>query len=229
MDMNIRIKIAAVSTLTLWFFLFTPLLFLAHAQIVESNCVQTVISVPPPGSPGCGTGTTGPCGAVVDFAQQINDNLDPTNRLNKEISSNCGKSTPRGTWVDGIYWCAYTVVDSYNLAGIKGLSGAGVIGIHDQMTGNPAFEFLDYRTDKQGVMQKLKPGYAFFIEGTFGEHRDGQQHTGIIKTVTIDERGNGTIVTLESNGGSKSRTLTVANWIVDHRDNRPLVAFGGSK
>lgn len=217
-------------------FLIQPLIVTSqvHAQI--KSCHLTRIGPNAPRDvaypPGCnsGGGVTGACGSVVDFAQQINDALNPNDNLTREISSPCGKSTPRAQWASPPqYWCAYTVVDAHNLAGIPGLSGASVIGLHDQMSKNPAYVFADYRTNKEQVIRQIKPGWAFFIEGTFGRHIGGQQHTGIIKSIRFDERGNGEIVTLESNSGKKSKTWPIANWIVQHGDSRPLVAFGGVK
>lgn len=222
--------IALVLTLTL--FLTSPFLNIASALV--KTCFVTAIGPNAPKDvvlpPGCsGGGTTGSCGSVVDFSQQIADNLSPSDSLNKEITSPCGKSTARSAWVDGTYWCAYNVVDSYNLAGIPGLSGASVVGIHTQMDSNPAYTVVDYRTNKQAALQQVKPGWAFLIERVFKTHVSGGQHTGIIKSITIDDRGNGTIVTLESNGGDVSSTWPVANWEVQHRDSRPLVGFGGAK
>lgn len=197
-----------------------------HLTRIGPNAPREVVY--PPGCVSTG-GVAGSCGNVVDFAQQINDALNPNDNLTREISSTCGKSTPRSAWVDNTYWCAYTVVDSHNIAGIPGLSGASVIGLHDQMSKNSAYVFADYRTNKEQVIRQIKPGWAFFIEGTFGRHIGGQQHTGIIKSIRFDERGNGEIVTLESNAGKKSKTWIIANWVVQHGDRRPLVAFGGIK
>lgn len=230
-----RTLVASILAITILF--IQPLISAAQVHALVKSCFLTKIGpnapqdiVFPPGCQSGGAGITGSCGAVVDFAQQINDKLNPNDNLTSEVVSPCGRTTPRSAWAPPPqYWCAYTVSDSYNLAGIPGLSGASVIGLHNQMTNNPAFTFADYRTNKEAVLKQVKPGWAFFIEGRFGVHVGGQQHTGIIKTITLDERGNGTIVTLESNGGKLSKTWPIANWVVIHGDDRPLVAFGGGK
>ncbi len=134
------------------------------------------------------------------------------------------------------YWCTYIVIDSFNLVGLKGggdekldLTQADVRDLHIFMDSTPGFQFVDYRTDKKNALAKVRPGYAFFVEDCFRSYCEGGAHTGLIKSIAVDERGNGEIITLESNSTSKSHTWTVVEWEVLSPDyaGRPLVGFGG--
>jgi hypothetical protein len=216
-----------------------PLISASQVYALVKSCFHTAIGPNAPKNftfpPGCqsGGGTTGPCGSVIDWAQKLNDSLvigeSGFDKLTAPFSS-CDYSAADSTRSFVHYWCTFLVADSYNLAGIKGLSitaHAGVVGMHDFMDSNPNYQFIDYRTDKQGALAKVKPGFNFYIERTFKVHTS--QHTGLIKTITLDDRGNGEIITLEANAGKKTKTWTVANWIIKTGDSRPLVGFGGPK
>lgn len=134
------------------------------------------------------------------------------------------------------YWCTYIVIDSFNLVGLKGGNGevldltqGDVRDLHIFMDSTEGFQFVDYRTDKKNALAKVRPGYAFFVEACFRSYCQGGAHTGIIKTIEVDNRGNGTIITLESNSTDKSHTWAVAEWEIVDPDyaGRPLVGFGG--
>lgn len=134
------------------------------------------------------------------------------------------------------YWCTYIVLDSFNLVGLKGIDGeildltqADVRDLHIYMDSTAGFQFVDYRTDKKNALAKVRPGYAFFVEACFKSYCAGGAHTGIIKSIDIDTRGNGSIITLESNSTVKSHTWAIAEWEVIGPDyaGRPLVGFGG--
>lgn len=202
----------------------------------------------------------GPCGPLLTWAQTINDRLelgapDPSTELhyryhNRQMNNiyNCnysalkrdGQATQVNDLVDERinhwYWCTYIVIDSFNLTGVKGLSGealdltqADVRDLHIFMDSTPGMQFVDYRTNKKTALSKVRPGYAFFVESCFRSYCAGGAHTGIINSINIDNHGNGTIITLESNNTSKSHTWPVAEWEVIEPDyaGRPLVGFGG--
>lgn len=217
-----------------------------------SNCVITKVGNPTGVAPVCpesgtnGPPVVGPCGPLLTWAQRVSGSLERGqatwyNRMMADISNgpecnfyNAYKRTGQNLsdplavyW----YWCTFIVIDSYNLAGLSGmdLTHADVVDMHLYMTNTPGYQFLDYRTDKRGALSRVRPGYAFFVEKVFLENQGN--HTGLINTISLDSRGNGTITTLESNNYNKSNTWVVAGWNILNPDygDRPLVGFGGPK
>jgi len=203
----------------------------APGQTVVSNCVVTKVGnalglpiLPATCNTSTGGGTTGQCGSVVDMdATKINPNEQiGSNGLYSILSANQSTQCYTTHSAASKYWCTDSVIDSYNLAGITGLSVAAgdeaVINMHAHFKSLPGYLFIPY----PGSLTSVKPGYAFIKEGGSG------QHTGIVKTITIDGRGNGSITTLESNSGAKSHTFPIAGGVIQGDwPGEPFVGFGG--
>lgn len=230
------IKINTIFLLVVSVFLFPHSVF---AQTAQSNCVITKIGNPeaqpvlPPGcqATGPGGGATGPCGPVVDWSAKIADSLtvggggylsgDGYDNRTQDFSSDCGATLPRAEWA-GQYWCTYLVIDAYNLAGIPGLSNANgdayVPTMHAHWRSMPGFFTLDYFGQaNKSVIQQVKPGFAIF----FGD----DDHVGLVKSISYDEHGNGTLETHESNSSEPSHKWPIAEWKVINGFS--ILAFGG--
>lgn len=223
----LRIFLSFVLTLALAF----PLIVFAQAAV--SNCFVTKVGNAT-GAPilpaGCKTsgntpnnlsgGVTGPCGSVIEWAQKTADSLvvggggyksgDGYDNRTQDFTSPCGSSLPRSEW-DGQYWCTYLVIDAYTLAGIGGVSNdkgdAGVPAMHAHWDSLPGFYTLDYGGGpNQDTIQKVRPGFAIF----FGDN----DHVGLVKSITYDEHGNGTLETYESNSSAPSHKWPISEWKV---------------
>jgi len=194
----------------------------------------------PSGAPlpaGCDSGgsVSGSCGAVVDWDNKIVAKLIPGvqnlyNNLTIQIKSNCASSTPP-PWFENMYWCTYSVVDAYNLAGLKGMTTAddgAVISMHkffkQQQNG---YVYVEYEkaSNHLAALQQVKPGYAMMLEASYLQE-SGDEHVMLVKSITIDSHGNGKIIVDQSNSGSPNGTFPIVNgevqgaWI-------PIAAFGG--
>jgi hypothetical protein len=238
--MNKYIKHTITSTLFLSLFLFSPAILISYAQ-TASGCAPIKVGNPPanevlPPMCGGGTGATGPCGAVIDWDQKINDALviggggslsgEGYDNLSKDIVSTCGKSSPRSSWA-GQYWCTYSIVDSYTLAGFKGLS-IGKLGMVVNMRSwwktASGYKYVDYASP--GLQLKsVGPGYAMMMESVAGVNTS-HEHVNMVKTIKVDARGNGSLTTLDSNSGSKGHTNAISSWQIQNTAY-PVRGFGG--
>ena len=237
---NIAAFIAILSVFSFFFF-SSSLVSATFAQTEQSNCVITQIGNPPKTQnqqlpAGCGgTGVSGTCGSVVDWDNKIVENLIPGvqglyNNLTTQIKSNCASSTPP-PWFENMYWCTYSVVDAYNIAGLKGMTTAddgGVVSMHKFfMQQQNGFVYVEYEksTNHLAALQKVKPGYAMMLEAQYLV-ASGEEHVILVKSITIDSHGNGKIVVDQSNSGTPNGTFPIVNgevitgWI-------PVAAFGG--
>lgn len=93
------------------------------------------------------------------------------------------------------YWCTFLVIDSYNNSGFSGLTRnahASVLGMkrffQDSSQNGGNYKFLPPETPANN----LRPGDVIFFEGI-------GQHVSLIKDFNLDESGNGTIKTYDSN------------------------------
>lgn len=232
-----------IKSFTIFISFFSILCFpnAVFAQTVSSNCWITKVGNPgdqpptlPPGcqTPSSGGGPTGRCGTVAEWATKIADSLandggggylsgGEYDNLTQDFKSDCGTSMPRSSWA-GQYWCTYLVMDSFNLAGIEGLSVAKedswVPTMHKNWGNKPGFFALEYNGGpNKDVIQKVKPGFAIFY--------DGSGHVGTVRSISIDGHGNGTIETNESNSSKPSHKWPIAEWQV--MNGGRINAFGG--
>ncbi|MCL4366752.1 hypothetical protein M1563_01135 [Patescibacteria group bacterium] len=201
--------------------------------------------------PEIGNGTTGPGGvpitpgptpppgsdlsSVLAWARMINDELvlagSSYTGLPIAISNN-GYTT--GVWASG-YVCTYLVIDAYNLAGFTGTSKAAngaVVNLESfwKSAGDQGYIYVDYQANHQNL-QYVKPGYAIFEEQIPGVYT-GNEHTAIVTNVSIDANGNGSITTIDANGGFyKGWTYTVSNWNIINtftgKYGEIITGFGG--
>lgn len=187
-----------------------------------STC-QTIIS-PTPGP------TTPTLASVLSWDQQILDNLSiGANGLYSRLTtpvSNDGYST--GTWSgdnDGTtYWCTYSVIDAYNLAGITGLSKgshAAVVTMRQFWQNASGFIFLDYASDNT-ALNSARPGYAIFMESVPGSYT-GYEHVALIRSILVDTRGDGTVTTNDSNSTQVIHQYPVVGWSIK---NTPYTITG---
>lgn len=179
--------------------------------------------------------SSGNLSAVVQWAQKINDALEsgnpPTsyNRMQADISNGSYSATKRsaqdrGVSPTGIYWCTNLVIDSYNLAGITGLNAShqGVRGMMDFWKKTPEYNFIPY-TGLDSLKQ-AQPGSALFRIYDSNYEFD---HVSIIKTISIDERGNGDIKTLDSNSQKGWTSVIREGKIVENYFSASIKGFGG--
>lgn len=180
-----------------------------------------------------GPGPKGNCGFVIDWAQKISDKLQiggggslsssGYDNLTRVIANNCGRSTPKAQWL-GQYWCTWIIMDSYKLAGVPIARNPGVVAMHKWWRRAAGFKYIDYSGSKENL-QQVKPGFAMFLESVPGKH-NGHEHVALVKEITVDSRGNGTLITLESNASKKSKTYPVSNWKIKNT-TYPARGFGG--
>ncbi len=182
---------------------------------------------------------------VLGWAGQITNALEigtPStyNRMMANISNGTYSATKRsgqtelGIGSNGIYWCTFLVVDSYNLAGFGGMNvanqGAVVNMIGFWKNTPPRYKYLDYNnaSDKISILSQVKPGYAMLMQYTPGANDIGAlDHAAIVKSIDVDSRGNGKLYTLNSNFPTKDPTRydivrgTISGWT-----SAPVVGFG---
>lgn len=181
-------------------------------------------------------GGGGLLGDVLSWAVQITSKLTRggdgyLNKIAEAITNNgYSSATCPGNCYANTYWCTYLIVDSYNLAGHKGLTRgahAAVVTMrkwwYTEGIKN-GYIYIDYPADNQSITQ-VKPGYAIFMETTAGVHTGGE-HVNMVKSISLDERGNGEIVTYDSNSSSISHTITIRNYVTSNTPY-PIRGFGG--
>lgn len=204
----------------------------------STSCVITKVgnpkSSPPPlpaecqGAGGGGTGAAGKCGAVIDWGTKINASLvvggSGYDKLTKDMTSECRPKDPHLQQKYGQYWCTILIIDSYALAGIPIAENAGVVAMREWWKTAKGFKYVDYA--KPGPqLKQVQPGFANLMESSAGVHT-GHEHVNMIKTISVDEKGNGKITTIDANSGSKSHTYTVSGWDIKNT-SYPVRGFGG--
>lgn len=179
--------------------------------------------------------STGSLAEIVQWAQRINDALQPGlppssyNKMLADISNGTYSATKRsaqdrGVGPTGIYWCTNIVIDSYNLANTKGLNTnhQAVRGMMDFWKKTSGYIFQPYPgTD----LKLVQAGFALFrINPDWN-----LDHVSIIESIKIDHRGEGSIKTLDSNG-FKGWSSTIENGKIFETSfdkTTSIVGFGG--
>jgi hypothetical protein len=218
--------------LVLGIYLFTILFFLpfpVFAQQMESNTVSTRVGNPP-----VSTVTDG--GSILEWDTKIVNQLQPGaawglsffNRLTENIGNGTYNT---GTWAgsnDGtVYWCTYSIVDSYNLAGITGLSKSahGAVVNMRRFWQNAGGNYV-YVPASATTIHHVHPSYAVFMEQVAGVHT-GSEHVAMVKEISVDPvNGNGYIITQDSNSSAKTRKFPVYLGVVQNTPY-PVRGFGG--
>lgn len=203
-------KFSILLTFVTFFLLiaFTHKTVFVYAQTSQQATSSAVKSAPwitkvgnPKGPPPTTTqaGTTlpgiGPLAGAVEAASQIIGLLSK----GSEGYYN-GKADEPGVY----YWCTYLIVDSFNRAGITGLSRAAhaaVLNMKSFFANTSGYRLLSSDT----TVEQLQPGNVVFFEGS------GNQHVSLIKSFDLDENGNGAIKTYDSNNVVTEDTIFVVN------------------
>lgn len=210
---------------------FIPFTNAFAQQTVQSKPVQTKVGNP------AGNPSSGNLSSILDWDEKIVNSLQPGiwGYLNKLATNITNGSYTTNTWAGAdtgsVYWCTYSVIDSYNLAGISGLSKsqhAAVVIMRQfwksAQAASLGYKYLDYPSNHQ-TLQEVQPGYAMFMESVPDQHT-GNEHVAIVKAISINDRGDGTIETYESNSSSKSHTYIVDGWNIP-KTVYPVRGFGG--
>lgn len=207
-----------------------------YAQQSTSNSVITQFGNAPEDQKPKGTLPSSPTlGSILDWAQKINDALEPGNppssynKMLADISNGSYSATKRsaqdrGVGPTGIYWCTNIVIDSYNLADIKGLN-ANHQGVRDMMNfwgKTSGYSFITY--NGLDSLKRIQPGFALFRIYSPNYEWD---HVSLIKNIGIDERGNGDIQTLDSNGVKGWTSSIRGGQILETEFSGSIVGFGG--
>lgn len=211
----------------LFFFLFlspAP----AFGYQTESRTVSTKVGNPPVAA------DSATLSEIFDWDTKIVNSLKPglwgyLNNLSVAITNNTYSTGAwAGTNEGNLYWCTYSIVDSFNLAGTKGLSKAGHAAVVTMRSfwksSPPGYRYVDYQGSSQ-ELNALAPGYAIFLERIPGVFTGGE-HVAMIKTVSIDTRGNGFIETQDSNSSTRTHKYPVSGWSIMSTPY-PVRGFGG--
>lgn len=169
---------------------------------------------------------------ILAWDQRIVDSLSVglEGRFNALLTAISNNNYSTGTWAGAnegsVYWCTYSIIDAYNLAGVPGLSKgahAAVIVMRRfwSQSSEQGYKFLDYQNDNT-LLKVVQPGYAIFMELVPGFYT-GREHVALIKTISLDARGNGTIETNDSNSGQQSNLYRVIGWNIT---NTPYTVTG---
>lgn len=210
---------------TLIFFFFSFPVFAYETEAI----IKTTV-----GSPKAFLTTSGILRSAIDWDTQIVQALQPGlwGYINKLVSGISNGSYSTGSWNGTneatVYWCTYSIIDSYNLAGVGGLSKAShaaVVNMRNYWKNAPAgYKYIDYPGSSK-ELASLQPGYAMFMELVPGQYT-GNEHVAMIKSVSVDARGNGSIQTQDSNSSVPIHTYPVDNWTIQGT-NYPVRGFGG--
>lgn len=214
-------------------FIFFPCV--AFALQTESRLVETAVGNPPPEAFGGGPAPTEKLASILHWGKQINSALQPGlpstswNRMLSNISNGTYTATirqalDRGVSQSGIYWCTNLVIDAFNLAGITGLgpNHQGVRSMVDFWKKAPGYVFIP----NNGInsLKLAKPGFALFrINPTDYEY----DHASLIESIFVDDEGNGSIKTLDSNGKKSWSSPIVKGRFTDTSFLSPVIGFGG--
>lgn len=147
--------------------------------------------------------------------------------LFSKLTADITNGTYHTTASDNIYWCTYSIIDSYNLAGFSGLSKNSHAAVYFMekfwMESNSSYKYLDYLTNK-AVLSAAQPGYAIFMYWQPRTHTQ-YEHVAMVTGVDIDSKtGSGYINTRDSNSTGIKHTYTVTNWVIS---GLPNVVEGG--
>lgn len=220
--------------LTVFISLFCLVPQAAFALETESNTVTTNVGNPPDSLRG-GPIPIEKLAQIFYWGQIINDALLqglPQTSFNKMVNNitngsytaSIRQALDRGVGQTGIYWCTNLIIDAFNLAGITGLgpNHQGVRGMLDFWKTTPGYVFIaNTGTDS---LKTIKPGFAVFRINPGDYTFD---HVSMVKNISIDDRGNGSIETIDSNSFKGWISTVVNGKIIDTTFLAPIVGFGG--
>lgn len=224
---NIYIFIKCFSLILMFLLFISPVS--AVELSTESNTVTTRVGEPPISSEGSATLLS-----IFEWDTKIVNSLERGiwNYINRLVTAFTNGSYSTGTWAGAnegsVYWCTYSIVDSYNLAGVSGLSKgqhAAVVNMRNFWKKAPSpYVYIDYPGSSTDL-PLVKQGYAIFLEKVPGQYT-GSEHVAMIKTVSVDARGNGYIETQDSNSSTALHKYPVDSWAIQGT-HYPVRGFGG--
>lgn len=187
------------------------------------------------------TTQSGTLQSVLSWTEKLNINLekgsvDPAyyNRLVNTIENGGYRATYRegrdnGVGSSGTYWCTNSVIDAYNLAGIRGLgpNQQSVISMRTYWMGNSSYKYKAYlNSDKAKTLSEIQPGCAVFFELSPGKHT-GYEHVAVIKSISLDSNQNGVMETYDSNSVVKATRYPIYGADIKNTPLKEyLVGFG---
>lgn len=197
--------------------------------------VGTTAPIPPGGTqPPPGPVPTEKLAQIVHWSQVVNSALiqptppdGPWDRMQADISNNGYTATKEPGAPGEKYWCTFLVIDSYNLAGIKGLSVSShglVRNMRDFWQQNPPGYFYIPFNQNTFASQIVKPGYTVIRIHPNDYTLD---HADVISYIRVDENGDGEIRTLDSNGFHSWVSPIHHGYPTDTSFAAPIAGFGG--
>lgn len=169
-------------------------------------------------------------GDALEWAGQITSELEigtggSYNRMIADISNGSYNATRRtgqtelGIGENGIYWCTYLVIDSYNLADHHEISitdDGWVYYMIQHWKQLPRYVFLDYYNGAhENILRQVRPGYAIFFlnDPNATEPRSDGDHAAIVKSISFNPQGDGVLETYDSNLSSGVvTTYPIVGW-----------------
>lgn len=137
-------------------------------------------------------------------------------RLVDTVNCNGIDSTNRTGLTDPTrYWCTNLVKDAVSMAYGQPQStfnlSESVVGQTSnwKAKGWPYYSY--FYGNHEDVLKKVKPGCAMFMMSEYEVH-NGHEHVAVLKSVDLDQYGNGTVRTLDANGPVKESQYQVHNW-----------------
>lgn len=212
--------------LVLFLFFQTPLVIFAQTS-AKSNEVLTRVGNPPITSGGATLGT------ILEWDTKIVDSLQSGSfysTLSKLVENITNGTYNTRTWLGNaygtVYWCTYSIIDSYRLAGVEGLDKskhAAVVNMIAfwQKAGSP---YVYIEADEPNGIAKVQPGFAMFMNETPGHNED--EHVAMVKEITVDARGQGNMVSQDSNSSKKTHPYQITGGRVIGTPYK-VVGFGG--
>jgi hypothetical protein len=204
----------------------------SYAQTITSNPVTTLFGNAPEPVNQIGIQEILRWTVPISNALETGSLWNYYNRMQADISNNGYTATKRqglndGTTPTGLYWCTNLVIDSYNLAGKRGLvaNHQAVVDMRKFWKTATGYKYVDYSGNKQQAIQAITPGYAIFFEQNDGV-ASGAEHVAILKSIEVDNRGNGQIQTYDSNSSVKISQYPIRNWNIENT-RYPTRGFGG--
>ncbi len=137
-------------------------------------------------------------------------------RLVDTVNCNTIDSTYRTGLTDPTrYWCTNLVIDSVSMAHQQPKS---TFGLSESVVGQTSnwkskgWPYYDYfHGDHEAILKTIKPGCAMFMMSEFEVH-NGHEHVAVVKSIDLDQYGNGSVHTLDANGPVKESTYQVHSW-----------------
>lgn len=159
-----------------------------------TEAMPEICNTPTFGTSSSGAASSGGNSTIVSAAAEIVNTL----AIGTESMFNAKTDEP-GVY----YWCTFLIADAYNKAGISGVTRsahAAVVTMKAFFASTEGFSLFPPETPAE----QLAPGDVVFFEGN-------GQHVSLIKSVTLNEEGNGAIHTYDSNNVVTEDVITVVN------------------